>query len=129
MYEMEFLDRTLMSLQKTEEAYTDVNNRIIENVNSRKERLNNLNNRILGISQKILTLYGVNNAMRIVSPAHYPNVQKDNNNKQTHPHQSIFFDKVSYADPVDQFQTAANVPELSSIRLNKKLFNNRLKNE
>lgn len=33
MYEMELLDRALMSLQKTEEAYTDVNNRIIENVN------------------------------------------------------------------------------------------------
>ena len=46
MYEMELLDRALMSLQKTEEAYTDINNRIIENVNGRKERLNNLNNRI-----------------------------------------------------------------------------------
>jgi hypothetical protein len=30
---MELLDRALMSLQKTEEAYTDINNRIIENVN------------------------------------------------------------------------------------------------
>ena len=46
MYEMELLDRALMSLQKTEEAYTDINNRIIDNVNKRKERLNNLNNRI-----------------------------------------------------------------------------------
>jgi hypothetical protein len=92
MHEMELLDRALMSLQKTEEAYTDVNNRIIEAVNQRKERLNNLNNRILGISQKIVTLYGVNSAMRIVSPAHFPDVQKANGNKQTHPHQSIFFD-------------------------------------
>ena len=69
MYEMELLDRALMSLQKTEEAYTDINNRIIENVNQRKERLNNLNNRIQTISQKIVTLYNVNSAMRIVSPA------------------------------------------------------------
>lgn len=81
MYEMELLDRSLMSLQKTEEAYTDVNNRIIDNVNQRKERLNNINNRVLGISQKILTLYGVNSAMRIVSPAHFPNVQVANNGK------------------------------------------------
>jgi predicted nucleic acid-binding Zn-ribbon protein len=126
MHEMELLDRALMSLQKTEEAYTDVNNRIIEAVNQRKERLNNLNNRILGISQKIVTLYGVNSAMRIVSPAHFPDVQKANGNKQTHPHQSIFFDQVTYQDPVDTAQQ--NLPELSSIRLNKKMFNNRLKN-
>ena len=43
MYEMEMLDRQLMSLQRTEEAYIDINDRIIENVNHRKERLNNLN--------------------------------------------------------------------------------------
>ena len=103
-----------------------MNNRIIEAVNQRKDRLNNLHNRILGISQKILTLYGVNSAMRIVSPAHFPDVQKANNNKQTHPHQSIFFDKLNYQDPVDM--ATQNIPELSSIRLNKKLFNNRLKN-
>lgn len=125
MHEMELLDRALMSLQKTEEAYTDVNNRIIENVNQRKERLNNLNNRITAISQKILTLYGVNSAMRIVSPAHFPDVQKANNNKQCHPHQSIFYDHITYQD---QAINAQHIPELSSIRLNKKLFNNRLKN-
>lgn len=93
MYEMELLDRALMSLQKTEEAYTDINNRIIENVNQRKERLNNLNNRIQTISQKIVTLYNVNSAMRIVSPAHFPKVQTQT---KSHPHQSIFFDKTSY---------------------------------
>ena len=79
MYEMELLDRALISLQRTEEAYVDINNRIIENVNSRKERLNTINSRILGISQKILQLYGVKQAMRIVSPAHFPDVSKDNN--------------------------------------------------
>ena len=101
MYEMELLDRSLMSLQKAEEAYTDVNNRIIENVNARKERLNGLNNRITNISQKILALYNVNTAMRVVSPAHYPDVQKANNNKQSHPHQSIFYDKATYSDQID----------------------------
>lgn len=50
MFEMELLDRSLMSLQKTEEAYTDVNNRIIENVNLRKEKLNAMNARIMAIS-------------------------------------------------------------------------------
>jgi hypothetical protein len=38
--------------------------------------------------------------MRIVSPAHFPDVQKANNNKQTHPHQSIFYDRATYADQV-----------------------------
>ena len=57
MYEMELLDRSLISLQKTEEAYIDINNRIIENVNLRKERLNGINQRIHILSQKILALY------------------------------------------------------------------------
>ena len=94
MYEMELLDRALISLQRTEEAYVDINNRIIDNVNQRKDRLNRINGRILGISQKILTLYGVKSAMRIVSPAHFPDVQRENN-KQSHPHQSMFFDPMS----------------------------------
>jgi hypothetical protein len=33
MYEMESLDRAVISLQKTEDAYADINNRIIEKVN------------------------------------------------------------------------------------------------
>ena len=56
----------------------DINNRIIDNVNQRKARLNNINQRVLGISQKILTLYGVNAAMRIVSPCHYPEIKRAN---------------------------------------------------
>ena len=90
---MELLDRALVSLQRTEEAYIDINNRIIDNVNQRKARLNNINSRMLGISQKILTLYGVNSAMRIVSPCHFPDISKDNGT-QNHPHQSMFFDSV-----------------------------------
>ena len=56
-YETELLDRTILSLQKTEEAYTDVNNRLIKNVNDRKLRLNALNGRIQALTSKILTLY------------------------------------------------------------------------
>lgn len=88
--------------------------------------MNNLNTRILGISQKILTLYNVNSAMRIVSPSHFPDIQKLSGDKQSHPHQSIFYDKIAYTDPLDLH--GQNIPELSSIRLNKKLFNNRLQN-
>jgi hypothetical protein len=64
--------------------------------------------------------------MRIVSPAHFPDMQKINGDQQSHPHQSIFYDQLSYTDQLDLH--GQNVPELSSIRLNKKLFNNRLQN-
>lgn len=50
MYETELLDRALVSLQRTEDAYIDINNRIIDNVNLRKDRLNNLNKRMLNLS-------------------------------------------------------------------------------
>lgn len=61
--------------------------------------------------------------MRIVSPAHFPKVQTQT---KSHPHQSIFFDKTSYQDPVD---LQKHIPELSSMQLKKKLFNNRLQNK
>ena len=93
MYEMEMLDRGLLSLQRIEEAYVDVNNRIIENVNRRKDRLNNLNNRLTNMSSKILALYNVNSAMRIVSPAHFPNIETMHSAKHN-PHQSMFFDNM-----------------------------------
>ncbi len=124
MYEMELLDRALMSLQRTEDAYIDINNRIIENVNVRKDRLNNINVRILSIYQKILALQKVNSAMRIVSPAHFPNIQKETNS-QHHPHQSVFFDQTDYKSNHE----VNDAPELSSLRLNRKLFNNRLQNQ
>lgn len=62
---MEMLDRSLVSLQRTEEAYVDINNRIIDNVNLRKERLNIINKRMLNLSSKIIALYSANTAMRI----------------------------------------------------------------
>jgi len=50
MYQVELLDRMLISVQKTEEAFIDVNNRIITNINARKDRLNLINSRIQSIS-------------------------------------------------------------------------------
>jgi hypothetical protein len=46
MYSVEMIDRMLISITKTEEAFLDVNNRIIGNVNARKDRLNMINSRI-----------------------------------------------------------------------------------
>ena len=57
MYQVELLDRMLTSVQKTEDAFIDVNNRIIRNINARKDRLNLINSRIQAISGKILALY------------------------------------------------------------------------
>lgn len=54
---MELLDRMLTSVQQTENAFIDVNNRIIRNINARKDRLNLINSRIQGVSQRILALY------------------------------------------------------------------------
>lgn len=57
MYQVELLDRMLLSVQRTDEAFVDVNNRIITNINARKDRLNLINARIQNISSKILALY------------------------------------------------------------------------
>ena len=43
MYQAELLDRMLLSIEKTEDAFIDINNRIITNVNARKDRLNMIN--------------------------------------------------------------------------------------
>ena len=72
MYESELLDRNIRSLANTEEAFIDTNNRIINSVNQRKDRLNAINSRITNLSSKILALYQVNAAMRIGSGSHYP---------------------------------------------------------
>ena len=50
MHQMELLDRALIGIQKTENAFIDINNRIINNVNSRKDRINSLNNRIADLA-------------------------------------------------------------------------------
>jgi hypothetical protein len=53
MYQVELLDRMLTSIQKTDDAFIDVHNRIIRNVNARKDRLNLINNRMKVLTQKI----------------------------------------------------------------------------
>lgn len=57
----------------------------------RKQRLNDLNRRIGGLSQKILALDKVDSAMRIMSPAHFP-ILPTHHDPKHNPHASIFFD-------------------------------------
>jgi hypothetical protein len=94
MYQAEMLDRMLISIQRTEEAFIDVNNRIIKQVNARKDRLNLINSRIQGISHKILALYN-QDLIQITSPANFPKIST-NDSTQNHPHQSIFFDTADF---------------------------------
>lgn len=69
MHQMELLDRTLISIQKTEDSFIDINNRIINAVNQRKDRLNTLNQRINDIAKRTLQLYNCQDPMRVESPA------------------------------------------------------------
>ena len=85
MYQAELLDRLLLSVQRTEEAFIDVNNRIITNVNARKDRLNMINARIQNISGKILALYNQKRLMRIKSPATLPKISSSDV-ASNHPH-------------------------------------------
>lgn len=85
------LDRMLTSVQKTEDAFIDVNNRIIRNINARKDRLNLINSRITAVSGKILSLYN-QDFFQIVSPAHFPKIST-HESASNHPYQSIFYDR------------------------------------
>jgi len=84
MYQVELLDRMLTSVQKTEDAFIDVNNRIIRNINARKDRLNLINSRIQGVSGRILALYN-QDFFQIVSPAHFPKISTSESS-QNHPY-------------------------------------------
>ena len=97
MYQGELLDRMLISIQRTEEAFIDVNNRIITNVNARKDRLNMINARIQNISAKILSLYNQKRLMRITSPACLPKISTSGVSSN-HPHQTVFFDRKEVID-------------------------------
>jgi hypothetical protein len=88
---MELLDRALIAIQTTEDSFIDINNRIIENVNKRRDRLNGLNQRIFTLSRKVLALYQNNEGMRIESPADFP-ILSTHEVPNMHPHQSIFYD-------------------------------------
>ena len=68
------LDRTLIAIQNTEDAFIDINNRIISNVNTRKERLNGLNARIGDLAQKTMKLFNCTDPMRVESPAKFPKI-------------------------------------------------------
>ena len=91
MHEMELLDRALIGIQKTENAFIDINNRIINNVNKRKDRINNLNGRIANLAQKTLKLYNCDDAMRVESLSQFPLLENEQS-PAMHPHASIFYD-------------------------------------
>lgn len=86
------------------------------------------------MSQKIIALYAVQNGMRIVSGAQYPrgaiHLEEENVPEETFsdkPHQSIFYDEGPAKTHEEQLE--AEKPQLSSINLKRKLFNNRLIND
>ena len=85
MHSMELLDRALVAIQNTEDAFIDINNRIIANVNTRRDRLNKLNYRIQNISKKVLALYNCQDGMRVESPANFPIIETHKKNNM-HPH-------------------------------------------
>jgi len=91
MHQIELLDRGLISMTKTENAFVDINNRIISGVNDRKNRLNDLNSRVQNISQRILKLYNCQEAMRVESSFNYPEISSVKSFDRR-PHQSIFYD-------------------------------------
>ena len=133
MYQTELLDRMLTSVQKTEDAFIDVNNRIIRNINARKVRLNLINSRIQGISAKILALYN-QDFFQVISPAHLPKISTSESTSNN-PAQSIFYDAQEpmsldeeiQAGPGENpdIQQKIEMPELSSIQLKKRLYNTR----
>ena len=135
MYQAELLDRMLLAIERTEDAYIDINNRIIANVNARKDRLNMINQRIQGVSSKILALYD-KNMIPITSPANLPKIST-HGSASNHPHQSIFFDKIEVQPLADEIAEGAQIvqhenseqPELYSISLDRKLYNSRMQNE
>jgi len=106
MFQGELLDRMLISIQRTEEAFIDVNNRIITNVNARKDRLNMINARIQNISAKILSLYNQKRLMRITSPAVLPKISTSDV-ASNHPHQTVFFDRKEVIDLSSEIEQGA----------------------
>jgi len=101
MYQSELLDRMLTSIQKTEEAFIDINNRVITNINARKDRLNMINARIQNVSAKILALYEQKQLLKIISPANLPKISTSES-ARNHPHQSIFYQKEELMDLAEE---------------------------
>jgi hypothetical protein len=134
MHTIEVLDRALIAIQNTENSFIDINNRIISSVNERKLRLNDLNQRISSISHKVISLYNTEEGMRVESPHSFPIITTHKANNM-HPHQSIFYDRQNILDEDDEdLKLKAEIekfqlPELYSMKFNRKIFNNRLSNE
>jgi hypothetical protein len=128
------LDRTLIAIQNTEDAFIDINNRIISNVNTRKERLNGLNARIGDLAQKTMKLFNCTDPMRVESPAKFPKISTAKN-VEMHPHQSIFYDTQETIDeeikvnPEKKRLQEFGLPEVYSMQLDKKIYNSRLCND
>ena len=91
------MDRALIAIQNQEDAFIDINNRIISSVNQRKDRLNALNARIANLATKTLKLYNCEDAMKVESPANFPQIST-HTSKSMHPHQSIFYDRQNILD-------------------------------
>jgi len=134
MHSIEVLDRALIAIQNTENSFIDINNRIIGSVNERKSRLNDINNRIANISHKVISLYNTEEGMRVESPHSFPMISTHKSNCM-HPHQSIFFERQNILDEDDEeLKVKAEIekfqlPEIYSMKFNRKIFNNRLSNE
>ena len=137
MYNVELLDRMLTSVQKTEDAFIDVNNRIIRNINARKDRLNLINSRIQAISGRILALYE-QDFFQITSPAHFPKISTSES-ASSHPQTSMFYDPKEVMDLEEEIAEGpgknpdldieVEMPEMSSMTFKKKLYNTRLRNK
>jgi hypothetical protein len=71
----------------------------------------------------------------VVSPAHFPKISTSDN-ANNHPHQSIFYDKQYIPSLGEEIEAGAAaveepqfaMPELSSIKLKKKMYNSRMTN-
>ena len=72
--------------------------------------------------------------MKVESPAHFPQINT-HTSKSMHPHQSIFYDRQNVLDEDTDKDSAASkneefgLPEIYSMQMNKKIYNNRLSND
>ena len=83
----------------------------------------------------MLALYGHKRLMKITSPATLPKISTTNI-ASNHPHQTVFYDRSEIMDLATEIDEGAkpapvtsNMPELSAITLQNKMYNTRMKNE
>lgn len=81
-----------------------------------------------------MKLFNCTDPMRVESPATFPKISTARE-KTMHPHQSIFYDtqdildEEAARDPAKKRLEDMQLPELSSMQLDKKLYNSRLCND